>query len=113
MTHYVPGAVGSKWQNPFQVNKYGQDKCIDMYKEYIQTDTKKYDGKTLLESLDELRGKTLGCWCKPDPCHGDVIVQLLKSKVYSHFFADTFKEYRYLKFLNRLYDITWVGTVYA
>ena len=82
MTHYVPGAVGSKWQNPFQVNKYGRDKCIDMYKEYIQTDTKKYDGKTLLESLDELRGKTLGCWCSPDPCHGDVIIQLLKSKVY-------------------------------
>lgn len=78
MTHYVPGAVGSKWQNPFHVKDYERDKCIDMYKEYIQTDTKKYDGKTLMESLEELRGKTLGCWCKPDSCHGDVIVGLLK-----------------------------------
>jgi len=77
MTFYVPGAEGSKWKNPFPVKKYGRDKCIEMYKEYIQTDKKKYDGKTLLESLEELRGKTLGCWCSPDPCHGDAIIQLL------------------------------------
>lgn len=24
----------------------------------------------------ELRGKTLGCWCKPDACHGDVLAEL-------------------------------------
>jgi hypothetical protein len=28
-------------------------------------------------SIEPLRGKTLGCWCKPLPCHGDVIVELL------------------------------------
>jgi len=27
--------------------------------------------------LEPLRGKRLGCWCKPLPCHGDVIVELL------------------------------------
>jgi hypothetical protein len=27
--------------------------------------------------LEVLRGKTLGCWCKPEPCHGDVLVELL------------------------------------
>jgi hypothetical protein len=73
MTHYVPGAVGSKWHNPFKEKEYHRlDDRLDMYKERIETDPQKYDGKTLLESLDELRGKTLGCWCKPDPCHGDV-----------------------------------------
>lgn len=28
----------------------------------------------------ELRGKTLGCFCKPGPCHGDVIVEWLESQ---------------------------------
>jgi hypothetical protein len=29
--------------------------------------------------LEELRGKNLCCWCKPqDPCHCDVLLRLLK-----------------------------------
>lgn len=24
----------------------------------------------------ELRGKVLGCWCTPGPCHGDVIAKI-------------------------------------
>jgi len=27
--------------------------------------------------IEELRGKRLGCFCKPDPCHGDIIVEYL------------------------------------
>ena len=27
--------------------------------------------------LEELEGKTLGCWCKPKTCHGDVLVELV------------------------------------
>lgn len=30
----------------------------------------------LLARLGELRGKVLGCWCKPFICHGDVLVRL-------------------------------------
>ena len=26
--------------------------------------------------LEELEGKVLGCWCKPKPCHGDVLAKL-------------------------------------
>lgn len=80
MTHYVPGAVGSKWQNPFKVDKHGRDRCTEMYREYLFNDQTKHDGQTLLESIEELRGKTLGCWCKPDMCHGDVLVQTLMRK---------------------------------
>lgn len=29
--------------------------------------------------LEPLRGKRLACWCKPLPCHGDVIVELLEA----------------------------------
>jgi len=27
----------------------------------------------------ELKGKTLGCFCKPYPCHGDIIAEYLNS----------------------------------
>lgn len=30
----------------------------------------------LLARLPELRGKALGCWCKPGPCHGDILARL-------------------------------------
>ena len=29
------------------------------------------------DSVLQLKGKVLGCWCKPLPCHGDVIVDYL------------------------------------
>jgi hypothetical protein len=25
--------------------------------------------------LPELKGKTLACWCKPEPCHGDILIE--------------------------------------
>ena len=28
---------------------------------------------SLLSRLPELRGKALGCWCAPEPCHADVL----------------------------------------
>lgn len=30
----------------------------------------------ILDNLENLRGKVLGCWCNPLPCHGDVLVKL-------------------------------------
>lgn len=73
MSFYVKGAVGSKWANKFSVKKYSRDGCLEMYKEYI----KKSD---LYNELDELEGKVLGCWCKPERCHGDVLMELLREK---------------------------------
>jgi hypothetical protein len=29
--------------------------------------------------IHELKGKTLGCFCKPHPCHGDIIAAYLDS----------------------------------
>jgi Domain of unknown function (DUF4326) len=31
----------------------------------------------ILEHLEDLRDKTLGCYCKPKQCHGDVYIELL------------------------------------
>jgi hypothetical protein len=31
-----------------------------------------------MHQIPLLVGKTLGCWCKPNPCHGDVLVKLVR-----------------------------------
>ena len=71
MSVYVKGANNSKWKNPFSSKKYGRDKCIEMFKNYIEKD------QNLMDSLKELDGKTLGCWCKPEACLGDILIELL------------------------------------
>jgi len=63
----------TKWGNPYAMylKKYGRNKVIRMYKEYIMKETE------LLKLIPiELKGKTLGCWCKPEACHGDLLAEL-------------------------------------
>lgn len=31
------------------------------------------------QAVKFLKGKTLGCWCTPLPCHGDVIIEYLEN----------------------------------
>lgn len=62
----------SKWYNPFIKGKDGTTtEIIEKYRQYILSKPK------LLKQLLELKGKTLACWCKPDLCHGDVLIKLL------------------------------------
>ena len=62
----------SRWGNPFEI---GVDGCradvIAKYREYVM------NNKELLYHLHELKWQTLGCWCKPENCHGDVLVELV------------------------------------
>lgn len=68
----------SKWSNPFSVAEYGRDECLVLYETYIRDTPKLYD------NLHELQDKELGCWCKPEECHGDVLIRLLDEKLYSN-----------------------------
>jgi len=62
---------GSKWANPFKEGKDGtREEVIEKYRQRILANPE------LLKQLPELRGKTLGCWCKPNACHGDVLKEL-------------------------------------
>jgi hypothetical protein len=74
---------GSIYGNPYTHIKNKETKAefivkdrktaIEKYKEYL------LNNKELLEKTKELKGKTLGCWCKPKSCHGDVIIELLET----------------------------------
>lgn len=61
----------TKWGNPFIIGKDGdRAEVIEKYRQWVVTQSH------LMNSLPELKGKILGCWCSPKPCHGDVLVEL-------------------------------------
>ena len=78
--------VDSIWANPFKVgdtsreniNKDAENgsraRVVDKYKNYI---IKKINDDPDTYNLDTLKGKNLGCWCKPESCHGDVLLDLI------------------------------------
>jgi len=64
----------SKWGNPFHIGIDGtREEVIEKFRNWIITQPK------LLKDLHEIKGKTLGCWCKPKVCHGDVLVELIET----------------------------------
>lgn len=65
-------APQSKWYNKFTVKEHGLEKALELYENDIR------NNEELLNSLHELEGKELGCWCKPEKCHGDVLVKLVR-----------------------------------
>lgn len=71
----------SKWGNPFS-HKLGtraqfvvasRAEAIARYRTWI------LQQPALLQALPELKGKRLGCWCHPLPCHGDVLAALAEA----------------------------------
>lgn len=66
---------GSKWGNPFVIGKDGtREEVVNKYEKWILTQSQ------LLNDLPELYGKTLGCFCHPKACHGDILVRLTCEK---------------------------------
>jgi hypothetical protein len=64
----------SKWNNPYSVKEYGRENALRLFREYVTNGS----GKHLLNELHELKGQTLGCYCKPLPCHGDILKELVQ-----------------------------------
>lgn len=61
----------SRWGNPFKVDRDGsREEVIAKYRTYVLS------RPDLVAALPELQGKVLGCWCAPEPCHGDVLAVL-------------------------------------
>lgn len=71
----------SIWGNPYShkpgtLAKYKVDtreEAIQCYKIHLLD-------SNLLDKIEELSGKTLGCWCRPKRCHGDVIIEVLNDR---------------------------------
>jgi len=65
-----PGRFG----NPFLIGRDGtREEVIEKYRHWLQTQPQ------LLAQLPMLKGKRLGCYCKPLPCHGDILCELVEA----------------------------------
>ena len=72
---------GSEFGNPFthikdkktlaQFIVNSRDEAIESYRKWIKAQP------DLLDKVETLRGKRLGCFCKPKSCHGDVLIEIL------------------------------------
>jgi hypothetical protein len=61
----------SKWGNPFVIGRDGtRVQVIAQYRAWIVRQP------SLMAVLHELRGKHLVCWCAPERCHAEVLIEL-------------------------------------
>jgi len=59
------------WGNPFHIGVDGtRAEVIEKFRLWI------LDQPDLLAKLPLLRGRNLMCWCAPDACHGQVLMEL-------------------------------------
>jgi hypothetical protein len=78
----------SPWGNPYSHksdaavdvrNLVGsREEAIDAY-EYRLRILLEEDREFMIEKFFKpIAGKTLGCWCHPKPCHGEVLIKICK-----------------------------------
>lgn len=73
----------SEWANPHKVADASAEARSSAVAAY-ETDLRRRlaagtaAADDLRASLRALKGKLLGCWCAPRPCHGDVLVRLIE-----------------------------------
>lgn len=66
----------SEWGNPFKIGIDGnREEVINKYEEYLKKQLKESLG--LKDKLKQLKGKILGCWCRPLSCHGDILLKYI------------------------------------
>ena len=70
---------GSKWGNPFSHLKNSsvpypvdtREDAIRAYENWLLEQP-----ELVAAAKKELKGKVLGCWCKPLDCHGDILLRI-------------------------------------
>lgn len=73
---------GSPLGNPFTVSQHGLN-AIELYRRWLWKQIKAHNPEVCQALIDILRHERMngevrvGCWCKPKPCHVDVIVSAL------------------------------------
>lgn len=75
----------SRWGNPFIVcDELSAESAVEMYRSEVTAALRDPWGephpigfRIIAESLPELRGRDLACWCgRLKPCHADVLLEL-------------------------------------
>jgi hypothetical protein len=62
----------SKWGNPFEIGRDGdRAEVIEKHRVWFMAQP-----DMIREAKAELKGKRLGCFCAPLPCHGDIYAKV-------------------------------------
>lgn len=65
--------------NPYRINAdRDRDKVVELYREYFYKRIE--EDEAFKKAIEGLKGKVLGCFCKPLACHGDIICEYLEGK---------------------------------
>lgn len=67
---------GSLFGNPFFIGRDGDRGLV--IKKYRAWFTERLEDMNFKEAVLSLKGKRLGCYCSPKPCHGDILVEYLE-----------------------------------
>ena len=68
---------GSIFGNPYRIGKDDRQAVLAKYKEYFY---KRVNIDMVFKNaVLNLKGKVLGCYCKPLACHGDIIIEYLEN----------------------------------
>lgn len=71
---------GTPFGNPFKIGRDGdREQVIEKYRTWFY---KRLTDDSFRDKVLSLKGKTLGCWCVPDLCHGMVIIEYLEGIPY-------------------------------
>jgi hypothetical protein len=67
---------GSEWGNPYALGFDGDREEV-LRKFRYDFERGLLGGPDVMKRLKSLKGKRLGCHCKPAPCHGDILAEYL------------------------------------
>jgi hypothetical protein len=71
-THHVYVGRGGDWGNPFKIGEDGsRQEVIAKHRAWLWSQIQ--NGSISLDALASLHGQRLGCYCAPEPCHGDTL----------------------------------------
>jgi len=72
------GQLGT-FGNPFKVGVHGkQGECVELFRKWFHSPA----GQEMRSKVDAIitKNDTLGCFCKPNACHGDVIAEYVNNR---------------------------------
>ena len=73
----------TQFGNPYRLEEdggnYTRKESVARYESWFKEKIREDDD--FRKAVEGLRGETLGCWCKPKPCHGDVILAYLRGNL--------------------------------
>lgn len=93
---YVYIGRGSIYGNPFSwqngtgalVMVNDREEAISSYLKWINGEITLEINPPTIEQILALEGKTLGCFCRPEWCHGDILKEIIEDHKLQEFYSE-------------------------